>query len=332
MRQLRFAFTLIELLVVIAIIAVLIGLLLPAVQKVREAAARMKCTSHLKQIALAAHGYHDTYDAFPGGVVLGGSHFSSLFVELLPFIEQNSLYQRWDFVNTSNNYMGNPSRAGTTITIFWCPSHPSISTDGSTPTFTTYGGNGGTKVFPASTATLDGMFSTTGPSSEPNANQRGVKMLAITDGTSNTILCGERIVGDTALDSYLNAPSGLITPTPNPPLQSSAAYSLWAPPPGPTACAALLAGQVVINYRQPTAWSPPPPPLPGFPPTPPPPIPWGELGPLWYARLSAYGSYHQSGVNMAMADGSVRFLTNSTTVGMLNALSTRAGGEVIPGN
>jgi len=333
MRQLRFAFTLIELLVVIAIIAVLIGLLLPAVQKVREAAARMKCTSQLKQIALASHAYHDVNQMFPGGVVMGGTHNSTLFVELLPYIEQNNLYQQWDFVNTGNNYSGANSRAGTNITIYWCPSHPVIPGGGGSPAFTTYGGNGGTIVFPAAAATLDGIFSTTGPLSQPNANQTGVNILAITDGTSNTILFGERVVGDVALDSFLNAPAGVITPTPTPPLQSSAAYSLWAPPPGPTACAALLAGQVVINYRQPYGWSPPPPPpLPNLPPTPPPPVPWGQLGPLWAARLGAYGSYHTGGANFAMADGSVRFLSASTPVGTLNALSTRAGNEVIPGN
>src|SRR5262249_10159982 len=111
----------------------------------REAASRMKCSNNLKQIALAAHGYHDANERFPGGTI-AGPRISSLFVELLPFIEQNPLYQQWDFVNASNNYSGSPSRASTVISIYVCPSHPLQQNPNSA--LTTYGGNGGSKAYP----------------------------------------------------------------------------------------------------------------------------------------------------------------------------------------
>ena len=137
----RRGFTLIELVVVIAIIAVLIGLLLPAVQKVREAASRMKCANNLRQLGLAAHNYHDVHQHLPPAIGYyppAAGAFGGYFFHLLPYAEQDNLYRSAlgsvTFPQpdgpTTVYYPGNKKVYSQSVPIFLCPSDPSVGSDG----------------------------------------------------------------------------------------------------------------------------------------------------------------------------------------------------------
>jgi prepilin-type N-terminal cleavage/methylation domain-containing protein/prepilin-type processing-associated H-X9-DG protein len=312
----RPAFTLVELLVVIAIIAILIGLLLPAVQKVREAANRMKCANNLKQIGLAAHNYHDTHEAFPTGarpsVVVGGvpTLGTNVWVELLRYIEQDNLYRQWDFADNRKNVAGGVGATQAhVLRVLICPSDrldpvweltlydPAVPVPAWSFGFygmSSYGGNAGRR------SVLTG-----GMPDLPRLSKDGViyvgsnvSMTDIADGTSNTLLFGERFHSDPEYDRR--------TLEIRPDFPPMAGWGRWGFVANQGASGNIsLSTPAPINYRVP---------------------PGGDF-PALEDRACVFGSGHPGGANFAFADGSVQFLTDGTPLSTLRALSTRAGGE-----
>jgi prepilin-type N-terminal cleavage/methylation domain-containing protein/prepilin-type processing-associated H-X9-DG protein len=223
LTRLRRAFTLIELLVVIAIIAILIALLVPAVQKVREAAGRTQCQNNLKQIGLACHNYHDTFKGLPP-VRISRNEYATWAVLILPFIEQDAVYKQWNIQNKFS--VQTQAAREALVPIYFCPSRRepmlSIGTDcqekvpGSTGDYAGCVGDGATQNTKDANGSMIVAHVLNPRSPDPNDqdNPPGSPNVAIlsfrpylnfgsiTDGTSNTLMIGERHVQSTGLGRY----------------------------------------------------------------------------------------------------------------------------------
>jgi prepilin-type N-terminal cleavage/methylation domain-containing protein/prepilin-type processing-associated H-X9-DG protein len=309
-------FTLIELLVVIAIIAILMGLLLPAVQKVREAAARMKCSNNLKQFALALHNHHDSKGTLPPA--RDDMNFSA-HVYILPFVEQANVCNAMNMMMPYDD-MSNAMVAATRIKIFECPSDPNT---GNVPAGwgpTNYRVNQGSAI-------LWGLPTTTGVNAgQPGPNgpfflNSATKITSITDGTSNTAMVSEALVG--SFNAGVTSPNntqrlgqavGLYPATPDEAYQmcESVGYQNLAYNGMFNTGAPWIYGYhsttVYFHVGPPNSRSCM--------------YPSGRIG-------TAARSAHTNGVNLAMCDGSVRFVNNSIPLAAWRAMGSMAGGEVV---
>ena len=203
----RFGFTLVELLVVIAIIGILVGLLLPAVQAAREAARRMSCTNNVKQLVLALHNYHDSFNAFPAGVVYGAGkppyalpYHHTWMESILPYIEQKPLY---DSTIRTLRVLEQPI-VSAKVPSFECPSDISYDVQYGTYSFTptSYAGSEGYRSWPASpsgkaavaagnAAWIDSSITRNGDLSGLFTVTRFNTMASMADGASNSMIVGE---------------------------------------------------------------------------------------------------------------------------------------------
>ncbi len=293
---------------VIAIIAVLIGLLLPAVQKVREAAARMSCQNNLKQIGLAYQNYAGTYnESFAPSMISDPNKPVGWGIFLLPYIEQGNLYQQYNFgapffYTNAAFGINNQAVANTPIKQYLCPSSPqrtgpysyTFNYPGYPPTTWQAYAADYSPLAGVSNSLINYLGMTTSSTSGALQRDLPTKILALTDGTSNTILVAE-IAGKSELfrngkdvGQQLSGFYGGVGGWADATSSGSALY-------GSSADGTVAPGSCGINCS------------------------------------NDYGlySFHTTGANVLLADGSVRFLSASVDIRILCGLVTRAGGEVL---
>jgi prepilin-type processing-associated H-X9-DG protein/prepilin-type N-terminal cleavage/methylation domain-containing protein len=294
----RPALTLIELLVVIAIIAILIGLLLPAVQKVREVAARAGCAHNLHQIGLACHAYHDGQGSFPPGYcarpspdALATSPGWGWAAHLLPYLEQEGLHRTVRFDRPIEDPANQAARLSR-VAAYVCPSDASLPA-----AFAVSDAAGGivTEAAPASYAATFGSCEfdeVPGPKEGVFYRNSRVRLADITDGTATTILVGDRAWGY-AMAPWAGAVSrGVVRGGP---------WNRWRANPEaayPAPNFACIQTNTVNDFQDRDG------------------------------SLDDFVSGHPGGVNFLFADGGVRFVRQDIPAALLAALGTRAGGEV----
>ncbi|WP_372721290.1 DUF1559 domain-containing protein [Novipirellula sp.] len=298
-RSANQGFTLVELLVVIAIIGVLVGLLLPAVQAAREAARRMSCSNNMKQLGLALHNYHDTFRIYPYGYRDSGTFHrrDTWMQQVMSFIEIGAVseaYQHWDGQWVMDTP---PELKDAVLPAFMCPSDPGAGGfgGGGTRRSNGEGFQGNYVVAAASTemtrpmTNLDGMF----------YNDSKTKMRDVADGTSNTLMVGETLVRP-GLGGWGGA-GGYWGGGPH----GGFGFTTWQSP------NTTLPDQV---YSCKTETYPL--------------APCNSIGSAVEIRNFAR-SVHPGGAQFTLADGSVRFLTESIDLVTYRAIGTRNNGEVV---